>query len=228
MTVLYPLGYKKQLVTIERLIELHSPDMIPEYRRRIFPWIVSKGGLVGIGDGWRPCPSDVSEASKRCESFHQDQRFKSGRVGYCAVDLVARNGTKDHRSPTWAETEDAPAYGLHTFIGKDTPTPKDDEAWHLQPIEIRGWASWVTAGRPDLKFFPLPDSPEDDMPPIAMRPKGFLNVFIVQAANAIHASPEMMNAYGLKASGIIDFDHPQTLKSLLFKSGTDLSDLVKA
>lgn len=69
------------------------------------------------------------------------------------------------------------------------------------------------------------DEGDEEMQPIAMRPKGFLNVFIVCAANAIHASPEMMAAYGLTPDKIIDFDHPQTLKSLMFKSGMTPADL---
>lgn len=159
---LYPVGYARQFVTLARLEELHAPKMHPEFRRRLFAWIESKGGLIGIGGGWRPTPDPVSPASSQGKSFHQDQRFASGFVGYAAVDLVARNGTGNHRSPTWAETEDGPGFGVHTFI--KTPDP---EPWHMQCVEMRGWQAWVDAGRPDpTATQPEPEPPEDDMTPL--------------------------------------------------------------
>ena len=62
-----------------------------------------------------------------------------------------------HRAPTWAETADAPEWGLHTFI-MNPPEP-----WHLQPIEIRGWQTWVNLGRKDpVAGIPLPNDPPPD------------------------------------------------------------------
>lgn len=163
---LYPMGYQRQLVTLEKLISVHAPKMHPEFRARVFRWIESKNGLIGIGDGWRPNPDPVSPASSQGRSFHQDQRFASGFFGYCALDLVARNGTNRHRSPSWAEVEDGAGFGVHAFIGHDTDSATDDEPWHMQPIEIRGWQAWVNAGRPDPAPF-APEPPEDDMALIA-------------------------------------------------------------
>jgi hypothetical protein len=142
----------------------HEPRMHPEYARRLFAWIESKGGVIGIGGGWRATGSqpDKPGFAEEGKSFHQDQRFASGFVGYAAVDLVAREPGKVHRAPRWAESTDAPLYGLHTFI--------TNEPWHMQPIEIRGWQGWVNAGRPDPRSgFTLPGAPQ---PPEIVQPKG--------------------------------------------------------
>lgn len=159
MSVLYPNGYQRQMITLERMRDLYEDGMHPEYARRFFPYMESKGGLLGMGGADRPCPSAVSAASMRCESFHQLQRFASGLLVYAAGDLVARNGDKIHRAPTWQEVDDAPAYGLHAFIGKDTPNNDDDESWHLQCLEMRGFLTWKNRGRPDPLLFPLPIDP---------------------------------------------------------------------
>lgn len=71
------------------------------------------------------------------------------------------------------------------------------------------------------------DSGDDDMKPILWRPTGWANVFILQGADAIHASQALIDAYGLNTKDIIDDDHPQTLKSVLHISGLTAADLVK-
>lgn len=159
MTTLYPIGYQSQLVTMAELRRVHEPDMHPEFSRRIWPWLESCGGQMGIGGGKRPCPDPVSPASQACESFHQLQQYASGLHVYAAVDLVYRNPGHVHRAPTWAETESAEPYGLHTFIGKNTPTTSDDESWHLQCVEMRGFQTWVDRGRPDPLRYPIPTDP---------------------------------------------------------------------
>lgn len=139
----YPYGYGRGTMTMSQLRARYEPKMHPEFARRLFPWIESMGGLIGIGGGWRDTQPDKPGFAPDGKSFHQTQTFASGIKGYAAVDLVAVNGSGVHRAPTWAESATAPAYGLHTFI-KTPPEP-----WHMQPIEIRGWGTWDRSGRPD-------------------------------------------------------------------------------
>jgi hypothetical protein len=149
---LYPDGYGTEMVTIEKMIAKHGPKMHPEFKRRFFAYIEYKGGLLGVGGGWRSI-SQISAASAAGKSFHQDQKFASGITAYCAVDLVTTDGpdaNNTHDGVTWEMTADAPTYGLHTFI------KVPNEPWHIQPKEIRGWQTWVDAGRPDPQFFALP------------------------------------------------------------------------
>lgn len=181
---LYPISYGTRMVTMAELRAVHEPKMHPEFARRLFPYFEFKEGLIGIGGGWRAAQPTKSGFAAEGQSFHQTQQWASGFAGYAAVDLVAVNDAgllsrlfslngsagnpdatlmsraltvqKVHRAPTWAETEDAPEWGLHTFI-KNPPEP-----WHMQPIEIRGWQTWVNAGRPDpVANIPLPI----DLPP---------------------------------------------------------------
>jgi hypothetical protein len=161
VTTLYPIGYGTSMVTLERMRQIHEPKMHPEYARRLFPYLEHRGGLLGIGGGWRSIQPDRPGFAPDGKSFHQNQTFASGVVGYCAVDLVAVNTAAvmvpAHRAPTWAETATAPEWGLHTFI-LNPPEP-----WHMQPIEIRGWQSWVDAGRKDpVAGIPLPNDPPPD------------------------------------------------------------------
>lgn len=164
MSTLYPIGYGSRLVSMAQLRATHEPRMHPEFARRLFAWIESKNGLIGIGGGWRATGSQPNKPGFAPEgkSFHQDQRFASGFVGYAAVDLVAREPGKVHRSPTWAEGADGPLFGVHTFI--------TGEPWHMQCIEMRGWQGWVNAGRPDPRpNFTLPGGVT---PPEVVDPKG--------------------------------------------------------
>ena len=152
---LYPDGYGTRLVTLEQMVATHGAKMHPEFARRFFPWIVTQGGKVGVGGGWRSIQPAKPGFARDGESFHQDQRFASGFVGYAAVDLVHVNPGQVHRAPTWAESASAPEFGLHTFIKAPKPEP-----WHMQCIEMRGWRTWVDAGRPDPARFALPsDAP---------------------------------------------------------------------
>ena len=144
---MHPDGYGTAMISLEQMKAKHGPKMHPEFRRRFFAYMAHTG--FGVGGGWRAI-SDVSAASAAGKSFHQDQTFASGIVAYCAVDLVVAVPGQKHRSPTWAECEDAPEYGLHTFI------KVPNEPWHIQCIEMRGWQTWVNAGRPDPSFFTLP------------------------------------------------------------------------
>ena len=165
--ILYPDGYRSEMIPLAEMRARHEAKMHPEFARRFFAYMEHRAGTLGVGGGWRLRQPDKPGAAPDGKSFHQTQTFPSCR-GYAAVDLVVPVPGKAHRAPTWAETEDAPAYGLHTFIR--TPI---EEPWHLQPKELRGWQTWANAGRPDLLRFTLPTEPteEDDMQPyIAIPP----------------------------------------------------------
>lgn len=142
----HPDGYGTAMISLEQMKAKHGPKMHPEFSRRFFAYMDHKG--FGVGGGWRAVQPVKPGFAPPGKSFHESQTFASGIVGYCAIDLVVAVPGQKHRSPTWAECEDAPQWGLHTFV--------NNEPWHVQPIEIRGFDSWVNAGRPDPKFFTLP------------------------------------------------------------------------
>tara|TARA_R110000803_G_scaffold160536_1_gene224450 strand:+ start:3476 stop:4282 length:807 start_codon:yes stop_codon:yes gene_type:complete len=157
--ITYPNGYGTSRVTLDEMKDKHAAKMHPEFARRFFAYIEAKQGLLGVGGGWRATGTqpDKSGFAPEGKSFHQSQTFKSGIVGYCAVDLVTGNGTSKHKAPAWADTDDAPQFGLHTFI--------KGEPWHIQCVEMRGFQSWVYAGRPDPanKSPNAPSSGDDTM-----------------------------------------------------------------
>jgi len=147
---MYPEGYDRAEVTLEQMRAKHGPKMHAEFARRFFAYIESQNGQMGVGGGWRAVQPVKPGFAPPGKSFHESQTFASGIVAYAAIDLVHRQPGGKHRSPTWAETASAPDYGLHTFI------KVPEEPWHIQCIEMRGFQTWVNAGRPDPKFFALP------------------------------------------------------------------------
>lgn len=163
-----PYGYQRGERTLREIQNILLTHYHPEYVRRIIPWLASKNGTIGVGGHWRATGSQPSKPGFAPEgkSFHQDQRYSDGFVGACAVDLVARNGLLNHRSPVWAQvpaqgSKDAAKWGLHCNIGS--------EAWHMQPVEIDGHGTWLVAGRPfPRKDYPIPvDAPA----PVPVPPK---------------------------------------------------------
>ena len=169
MTV-YPDGYGTAMVTLQQMTAKHGGKMHPEFARRFFAYMEHKGGLLGVGGGWRSTQPSKPGFAPDGKSFHQDQRFASGFVGYAAVDLVVPVPGGRHRAPAWGETSDAPEWGLHTFI------KRPEEPWHIQCVEMRGWQTWVNAGRPDPEPFTLPGSPT---PPPAPPPEGATDMIIL-------------------------------------------------
>lgn len=147
--ILYPDGYGTARVTMAEMQRRHAYRMEPEFGRRLFAWLASKGGKIGIGGGWRPTPSSVSQASRLGQSFHQTQTFADGFKGYCGVDLVVYvGGGKVHRAPLrsevpWQGTAEAQRRGVHANVIEET--------WHLQPVELDGWAHWNNNGHPRPK-----------------------------------------------------------------------------
>jgi hypothetical protein len=162
-----PFGYGttyKPLSEVKTWLLVHHH---PEYVRRLVAWLASKNGEIGVGGGWRltqPLKPGVAPEGK---SFHQDQQYNDGFVGACAVDLVANDGVDDnfnHDSVRWSMvlpqgTPEATKWGLHCNV--------DGEPWHMQPIEIDGWSSWVNAGRPAPRAgYKLPGPVIPTVPPV--------------------------------------------------------------
>lgn len=163
--IVYPDGYGTSMLAFDQVVAKHGPKMHPEFKRRFFAYLKAKDGLLGVGGGWRST-SQISAASAAGKSFHQDQRFASGFVGYAAVDLVTTDGpdaNNSHDGVTWAMTADAWRWGLHTFI------KVPNEPWHIQCVEMRGWQTWVDLGRPDPPYFVLPRDPAPT-PPVVVPP----------------------------------------------------------
>jgi hypothetical protein len=161
---LHPEGYGTAEVTIEQMVAKHGPKMHPEFHHRFFAWIESEGGRMGVGGGWRAVQPVKQGFAPPGQSFHESQKFASGVIAYAAVDLVHREPGKVHRAPTWAETASAKEYGLHTFV--------TGEPWHIQCIEMRGYGTWITDGRPDPwpllipgdQVIPPPTPPTTELP----------------------------------------------------------------
>lgn len=147
MTIMYPTGYGSTLVSIDDLFRHHHLDkMHPEYARRLRAWLIAQNGRIGIGGSWRATQPPKPGFAPEGKSFHQSQTFASGRVAFCAVDLVHVNPGKVHRSPRWEEvprkgSAEAKLWGLHCNVTKPS------EPWHIQPIEIDGYGGWVKGGR---------------------------------------------------------------------------------
>lgn len=151
MTTTYPIGYGTQRVTLTELIAFIDAHIChPGYRNDFVAWIVSEKGLIGVGSGWRTTPHPVSEASRNGMSFHQYQTFASGITAYSAHDLVVGVPNARHRAPTWDEVESAKKFNIHAFI--------TGEPWHTQDMSMRGYATWLNAGRPDPQI-DTPTSP---------------------------------------------------------------------
>jgi hypothetical protein len=148
MTTLYPSGYGKTMVTIDQIAAQHRPHMHPEAFRRGMAFIVSQGGKFGVGGGYRPPGTQPTKPgfAPAGKSFHQDQEFPAGRV-YVAWDMVVAVPGGPHRAPRWA---DVPAQGSQWAADCGVHMNVPTEPWHMQPVEIDGWDSWVKDGRKDI------------------------------------------------------------------------------
>jgi hypothetical protein len=163
--ITYPDGYGTRRITLGEMRARHQRNMHPEFARRFFAYIESKDGLLGVGGGFRITQPSGPGFAPDGKSFHQMQTWASGRKAYAAVDLVVGVPGAVHRAPTWEECADAPDYSLHTFMS--------GEPWHIQPIEIRGWQTWVNEGRKDPERATLPSDPEPEPPkPQLPQPSG--------------------------------------------------------
>lgn len=174
-----PVGYgtNSRLVSWSDFLARHfNSSMEPEYARRMkaaFLFAHLELHLqIGIGSGGpRANPHPISPASMRGQSFHQKQRYNDGTWWWTAADLVVwQGGGKANRAPTWDEVQFFELFACHAFIGETTATRSDDEPWHVQPREQRGWGGWVTRGRlrpiPNVEFdVPTEPAPEPTNPP---------------------------------------------------------------
>lgn len=150
MSAMYPTGYGSLMVDIDELFRRHHVDkMHPEFAKRLRAWLIAQNGRIGIGGSWRAVQPPKPGFAPEGKSFHQSQEFSSGRVAFCAVDLVHFVPNKAHRAPTWDEvpkkgSAEAKQWGLHCNVTKPS------EPWHIQPIEIDGYGGWVRNGRKDF------------------------------------------------------------------------------
>lgn len=145
-----PWGYGRAEKTVDEVERILSARYHPEYVRRLIAWLKAQEGRCGVGGHWRATGSQPDKFGFAPEgrSFHQDQRYADGIVGACAVDLVVRAEGRVHRAPYWSEvprqgSTQARLWGLHCNVDGRVKEP-----WHIQPVEIDGWQSWVNAGRP--------------------------------------------------------------------------------
>ena len=147
MTTTYPYRYNTTRKTLAEIEAILSPHYHPEYLRRFLAWMKSRGGEIGVGGHWR---SDGSQPDKpgfapEGKSFHQNQQYSDGFIGACAIDMVATNPNGGiHLAPRWDQvpaqgSAEATLWGIHCNVG--TPGAYGSESWHIQPIEIDGWAT---------------------------------------------------------------------------------------
>jgi len=163
--MLFPSGYGTSMVTIDELFKRHHVGkMHPEFARRLREWLIAQDGRIGIGGSWRDIQPAKPGFAPEGKSFHQSQKFDSGRVAFCAVDLVHVVPGKKHRAPSWDEvprkgSQEAKRWGLHCNVTKPS------EPWHIQPIEIDGYGSWVRGGRKDFSVMTIiPPTPAPKPP----------------------------------------------------------------
>jgi len=172
--MLFPFGYGTSMVTVDELFKKHHEGkMHPEYARRLRAWLIANEGRIGIGGSWRASQPAKPGFAPEGKSFHQSQTFAGGRVAFCAVDLVVAVPGKKHRAPTWDEvpkkgSAEAKRWGLHCNVTRPS------EPWHIQPIEIDGYGTWVRGGRKDFGSAPAPapSAPKYPGKPLRLGSKG--------------------------------------------------------
>lgn len=150
MTILYPMGYGTSRGTLDQMMAELNAHGHPAFLRRIKPWFIHHNGKFGIGDAWRAVQPTGDTFAPAGKSFHETQIFASGAQKCAAVDLVVYVPGAKHRAPRWDEvpkqgSAEAVRWGLHCNVDQGAlPEP-----WHMQPIEIDGWTTWVNGGRKD-------------------------------------------------------------------------------
>lgn len=164
MTTLYPYGYGTSFKTLPQIKEIMDRHYHPEFTARFLAWLEQQGGQIGPGGLWRADGSQPDKPGFAPEgrSFHQNQQYSDGFIGACAVDLVRRNPTVGgiHVGVRWSDvpaqgSDEARVWGVHCNISS--------EAWHMQPIEIDGWQSWINRGSPaPVANYPFPGRNETE------------------------------------------------------------------
>lgn len=161
--LMVPYKYGNTYITLRQLEQIMLRDYHPEYVRRFIGWLHYKNGNVGAGGLSRTeQPNKPGFAPSLLTTFHwAGQRYNDGVTAACAVDTVFKDGPDAgdaHDGISWTEvpTQDsaeARRWGIHANVG----VPGKGESWHIQPIEIDGHASWVSAGRPaPRRGYPIP------------------------------------------------------------------------
>lgn len=232
--ILYPIGYDAQLVTIEELIRREMAGMEPETARRWITFFVAHNGQLGIGDGWRPTPSNTSAASMRGESFHQTQTYSDGTRWFTALDCVRRNpvaGGK-HLAPKTGQipvqgTSAAAKWGIHANVG--TPGSTGWESWHGQDVETDGWATWVFQGRKrPRRGYPIPS---DVLPPVQPLPTPTSEVQVLNVFEALMSPTRFFNTRGfggIVAAGQYSVIAPNSAGKKGVTVGVKIIDAVQA
>jgi peptidoglycan hydrolase-like protein with peptidoglycan-binding domain len=191
----YPYGYGTGRYTMEdlraRYGENASIPMHPAFAEALFAAIEALNGQLGIGGGYRYTQPVKPGFAPPGRSFHERQNFASGFSGYSAVDTVWTNSGGVHRSPTWAEIEAVKDFGLHAFIS--------GEPWHVQAKNIRGYGSWLNAGRPDpdpgVVVVPPPQPPPDFPPNTDYRPPNDWWLFPLDTGKPTKRNGDMDSGY---------------------------------
>lgn len=220
----------------------------PEFAARVAALMIASGGALGFGGGSR---TGAGQRALFLSRYHHDlfgpilfenQRWSLNRGSASA----APPGYSYHEPTTaagralaadmvgdlsWLHDHGA-AYGLVEFSNVNS------EPWHCQPIELphsrAGYrssmhplAEWLL---PRLQSDSLPTPPEeDDMNTARMiRPRGYLDVWLVGVGPALHLTPEMADSYAADKIPMIVIEAPysQTLRALLAQSGLTEADLV--
>ena len=160
---LYPYGYGNEFKSLAQIKTIMDKHYHPEYIRRFLLWLESTDGQIGPGGLWRAdgTQPDKPGFAPEGRSFHQNQKYSDGFIGACAVDLVRRNPTIGgvHVGVRWSDvpaqgSAAARVWGVHCNIST--------EAWHMQPIEIDGWQTWVNQGSPaPVPNYPTPGTQKD-------------------------------------------------------------------
>ena len=217
-----PFGYwtaTRTLAQVETWLLVHHH---PEYVRRFLHWLNAQAGQLGPGGGWRPDgtqPDDPGFAPEGM-SFHQNQRYRDGFVGACAVDVVARNPGHVHRSPRWDEvpiqgSKEAALYGVHMNVNQGAKP----EPWHCQPVEIDGWGSWIQAGSPAPRpNYPLPGdtTPVPPTPPAPATRGRMLQMLIIKYGGTPEANWAGLYSTdaGITAQAVTSMAHAATIVDL--------------
>ncbi len=169
-----PWGYHTGSVTLRDAWATMAPHYLPEYLRRLFVWLTYKNGKVGIGSHYRTSQPVKIGAAPEGKSFHLKNWFRDGQIGAVAVDLVYEDGPdagRDHDTIRWdvvpqQGSAEAARWGVHCNVGKPGDPWPTGESWHMQPVEIDGFDSWINAGRPAPRAdYPTP-RPVASLPPI--------------------------------------------------------------
>ncbi len=196
MTVTYPWGYQGARLSLAEMETRSTWNLIdPEMRRRVVAMMDAAqdvGVTLGVGGGARttaeqtalflsryatcPCPSIVvwngkcwvhvsgASAAPPGDSYHE----VTTPEGYAlALDMIG--------DMAWLHVH-GPWFGVHDFGAIN------NEAWHIQPIEIPNSRREYVAGRDALMYFALPGPPIPPIPP-APQSKDDMNIAVMTLVN---------------------------------------------